>query len=441
MIVTAQPLVEMVFDFDNGDFVADIIKLEENGFIILGVTNIMGTGKNIFIKLNNNGDTLWTKITPYYGSSIVEYDSSFYYIAGSASGVGTLTKINKNLNKIWTKSYPYGYGPSRLSMIRKTQNQQLITNYYYKWDVPTEPPRECLRSHDTSGTVLWSGDCYMVVDDIEQSQNSNFMRVAKSYYDDYKDYIIVEDSSGNFIYLKNLLGGWNSRLEEIVFYSDTAFVIGYDRINDEDSRFMKVFKVGIDSGNIFWQNIYIDPVGDISSACNGINNQILVTGRLLKDGIMVAYIFSFDSSGDSISTSYIDKFSDLRPVKIISYENSYYLVGTIYNDDESKDIYYLKAPLDTVLVNIPETSEVRKDMFKVMPNPASNKLNITLNTLAAGTEIRLYNSAGIVIRVIDLLPFQIEYIVDISSLPTGMYVAIMLDEGSVQDKVKVVISR
>jgi len=415
----SQTYVEKIFDFDIGDQVSDIIKLEGDGLLILGMTNIDGIGKNVFIRLNNNGDSIWTKVTNYYGYSIVQYDNSSFYIAAGISGVATLTKLDNDLNKIWKKTYPYGYGPSKLNKIQKSHNSQLIANYYFKWDIPSEPPRECLNAYDSTGAGLWSGNCYMVVDDIEQMSNDNYIRAVKSHYAGDTDFAIIEDSLGEFVgRYKFEESSRRTRLREIVLVDDTAIIIGTDRRQDLDNAFINIFKLDTDSISLQGHYSFFDSIGGIFSGCKGLNNSVLVTGNQLRNGRVVPFIFTFNSSGDSISTSYIDKFYNLSITNIISYENSFYAIGTIYNEDESQDIYFLKAPLDTVLVSIDKPVIEDQSNCVIYPIPATNKLFIKYSEPRRLRKYKLFSSTGQLLHNKQLMKNEI----DVSDLRTGLYI-------------------
>ncbi len=80
LTIGAQSYFEMVLDYNNSDFVSDIDKLSEDGFLIFCRTrnDISGIQNNIIIKLDNNGDTIGSEFIPFYGYSIVEFDSCFY---------------------------------------------------------------------------------------------------------------------------------------------------------------------------------------------------------------------------------------------------------------------------------------------------------------------------------------------------------------------------
>jgi hypothetical protein len=96
--------------------------------------------------------------------------------------------------------------------------------------------------------------------------------------------------------------------------------------------------------------------------------------------------------------------------------------------------------LDTTTVNLDELYKQMHQM-KVRPNPANNKLYFTLGDLVIGTKISLYNTQGLIVKQLALNPLQKEYIMDISELPSGLYVAILHNYVSIIDRRKVVISK
>lgn len=442
LFVSSQPLVEKIFDFDNIDYASDIINLEEGGFLILGSTTIDGVGMNVFIRINENGDTLWTKTKPYYGNSIVQYDASHYYIAGSYTdgetgySYGVLSKIDQNCDRIWLRTYPYSYGYSRLSNLKKSSNGELVLNWYRILEDWQTPPMECLNAYDTSGNVLWSADCSMVMNDFEQLPNENYIKLGKNDYGIHYDFISTYTSTGNYIDGLSLGDNSSAILNEIVLYGDTAFIAGTgDAIN--------IFKIDTENSELIWQKEYLIYFCNIKSAYNGLNNEILITGNYKVDSYFQTFILTINSNGDSISTSYIDKFHIMNPAKIISNDESYYLIGTIENEDESKDIYFLKAPLDTVLVSTKEINHTLvPNHFQISPNPANNNVNFSID-IENHTElqIRIANINGIGVYNKLIAPNQTQHQIDISAWQSGIYIITLLQDGKILQREKLIVKR
>ena len=439
VLVLGQPLVETVFDFNNVDYVNDIIELEEGGFLILGATTIDGVGKNVFIRINDNGDTLWTKIKPYYGYSIVQYDSLYYYISGSyISGVtgfsdGVLNKLDNNFNRLWIKTFSSNTAWMKLSNIKKSRNNELLLNWYRIFDDWQTPPLECLNAYDTSGNALWGAGCSMAMKDFEQLPNKNLIKLGKDGYG-YNDYVRVYDSAGNYVYNIDLVGHGYTILNEIILSGDTAFIIG------REDGIIRVHKIETDTGVVVWEKQYFD--GNVVSACNGMENQMLITGTSTIDNNISAYVFRINSEGDSLSTSVIDKFYNLQPRKIISNNENFYLIGTIEYEDESKDIYFLKAPLDTVLVGGREIiSGKLQDLFNVYPNPAKTKITVSLQFAGQqAISLRTYNLNGQEIYNKTISSNSTKHEIDISNWQPGIYVLGLYEKGDLLQTRELVVT-
>ena len=123
----------------------------DGGYIISGVTSGFGVNFNssYLIKLNANGDTLWTKIltgiNSNSGFSIEEtYDGGFI-IAG-----GFLIKTDSNGNVLWSRLFD-GLG-DRESVEQLTDSGFFITGTHF---FPNDYDVCCIRT-DVNGDTLWT---------------------------------------------------------------------------------------------------------------------------------------------------------------------------------------------------------------------------------------------------------------------------------------------
>ncbi len=440
MVSNSQTMVETIFDFGDFDVVTDIIKLEDEGFIILGETTTDSVHKSFFIRLNDNGDTLWTKLTPYYGSYIVEYDSSHYYLSGTKKinslNYSTIAKLDKSLSVIWMKSR---WGKS--FKIDKNINGHLVL--IYTSDPPSEyPPDAEINIYDTNGNLIMEKGHFMFMADLDILSNGNMFCTGVDGYQEVRYRYSMWDTTGSQLFASDTDDTYTYGITGVLFH-DTAIVI--NNLWESTSFYnLKISKMDSESGAILFEKVYLRLQNPRHfTADTGLNNQLLVAGSYEyaenKTGI---FIFTFTSNGDSISTSYIDKFRYIRPSKIITYDDSYYLIGVKSNGYNTySDVYFLKAPLDTVMVSIYDNRIFTQECFEVSPNPANSKLYFTLEDLASGTEIRLNNNSGIMVNAIKILPGQKKYEMNISSLSPGLYVAILMDKGRILDRIKVVISK
>jgi hypothetical protein len=113
---------EKSFGKDSVDVSSSICKTSDGNYLICGYTESFGAGEDDIyaIKINQNGDTLWTKnyggTRTDNGKSIMEINSSNYVIAGSTGSPGItsnnqdyyLIKTNSSGEASWSKNYGTG---------------------------------------------------------------------------------------------------------------------------------------------------------------------------------------------------------------------------------------------------------------------------------------------------------------------------------------------
>ncbi len=100
-----------------GESATSIRLIESGGFILAGVTNSFGAGSNdmYLIKLNNSGDSVWSKTYGYSGNEgpneVQRTNDGGYLLAGSTESVGSglrdmfLVRVDSIGNIIWSKTY------------------------------------------------------------------------------------------------------------------------------------------------------------------------------------------------------------------------------------------------------------------------------------------------------------------------------------------------
>jgi hypothetical protein len=112
-----QAVWSRTWDFEGAEYLSDIQKTADNGYIVSGYTNSHGAGNLDYylIKTNSQGDSLWTRT--YGGASsefcyVVEQTADEGYIMagyGSSFGHGSLdcylVRTNSTGDTLWTRSY------------------------------------------------------------------------------------------------------------------------------------------------------------------------------------------------------------------------------------------------------------------------------------------------------------------------------------------------
>jgi hypothetical protein len=225
--------------------------------------------------------------------------------------------------------------------------------------------------------------------------------------------------NGDQLYYKNIeenskAGGATT----ISMLEDSVLFIGATWQGHDDSVHIVVYKTDT-LGNILAEKEIVPNSNSFNESIITHDNKLLIVGSFYVGGNYDIYLYKFNRNleYDSIYTQPL-VYDSLCPYQIVS--------DTI--------------TLDTTTVNLDELYKQMHQM-KVRPNPANNILYITLGDLAIGTKISLYNTQGIVVKQLAINPLQKEYIMDISKLPSGLYVAILHNYVSIIDRRKVVISK
>lgn len=141
----------------------------DGGYLIAGYTCSFGAGRTdvYLIKVDVNGDTLWTKTYGGTGGdmgySIEKTNDGGYIIAGATSSMGLgipnflnvyLIKINKNGDTLWTKTYG-GVYPDIGRSVQQTSDGGYIIVGYKKDPFPGDWDVYVIKT-DESGDTLWT---------------------------------------------------------------------------------------------------------------------------------------------------------------------------------------------------------------------------------------------------------------------------------------------
>jgi len=223
-----ESLCSWFYGGDEDDEGMDIIPAKEGGYLILASTYSFGSGsRDIYlIRIDSNGDTLWTKT--YGGSS---YDVAYeiqptydngYVIVGCTYSEGNglsdvyLIRLNVDGDTLWTRTYggeefECGYSikecpDSGFILVGFKRSIQQPVNYYSIYIVRTD------RWGDTLWTVTHGGewDAYarwvQVVND-EEAVIVGARTVMQTL--DWNIYLLKIDRTGKIIW-KKILGGYEN---------------------------------------------------------------------------------------------------------------------------------------------------------------------------------------------------------------------------------------
>lgn len=259
---------EKTFGKDSVDIASSIVKSSDGNFLICGYTQSFGAGEDdIFtIKINQNGDTLWTKTfggsRSDIGKSVVELNSTAYLFAGSTGSPGItsnnqdyyLIKTGSAGNTIWTKN------------------------------------------HGTGGSLPfdWCNDVKLI-------SGNSIMMAGESSYNSPLDVMLVKiDSVGNSVWKKFYGNNFYDYGNSICNTTEGGMII-CGTTKDKTTQKNNIFVVKVDNnGNELWRETY----GGInnewgSSVCRTGDGNYVIAGQTNSygSGSFDIYISKIKSTG------------------------------------------------------------------------------------------------------------------------------------------------
>ena len=423
----------------------------DNGFIVDGWSRQLGGNQEIYlIKMNNNGDTLWTRLfsTPLADSwpyGIVQTNDSGFVILGVQSLGGCdynsyLFKIDQNGNFIWIKTYNYIVGTS---LVKTKDNGFLFVGNAAGFSTNAYKGLFIVKT-DFNGDTVWtkhynkintsiikpysvqqlSDDGYIVTGGIQDS--------TTQYYDQY---LLKMNSIGQIDWIKQYDFGNFEISESVKQTTDGGFIFsGY--IGDLSSSIRNSMIVKTNStGIVLWSYKY-------GTTDNEYFHDILLTfengyiscGETSNDGFVV----KMDSAGNSgcFQNAIIPQI--VIPT-LFNLENTSIGSTTLIqkNTQTFENVTYFYTNTFCTNNSIQELSVF--DNVEIYPNPFSCFATIEFQNIENKSNyFKMYNSKGQLVKQINnITNGQIK--IDRVGLDNGIYFFQLLNDNKIIKSGKLLI--
>jgi hypothetical protein len=464
-----------------------VIQTSDGGYLVCGVGN---NGKKMSsIKLDRNGDTLWSFIGDLgpgasdYLIATAEASDSNYLVVGY-SGDTTLSKSHADLIKLdknsgdtmWCRKIGLPLQSERFYSIKKTNDNGLIlTGLRYRVDLngSTIDSDLYIVKTDSSGILEWEqtfgGNGYEWGQSVEITDDGGFMvfGTTDSYGGgSYDAYLIKTDPSGNMLWQKTYgaqyvdYGGSLTKLQNGDYIlaggssisSDSTVAVAI-KINSEGTEIWnrrypptvrsmeftavkqlssgEIMVTGSDQGDTLNNSFY----GILKSL--DLNNGDIIWERqyhLFEDDSTQHYFYSMDTCSDGglvMGGMIIDR----RGINSIV-GNSYWVVKT----DCAGNEYVWDNAACPKFVGL---DEIEKDaLFNLYPNPSTGAVTLDY-FIPQNTEnqsISFYDATGKLVQKVDFTgEGQIQLNIDCSGFSNGVYQCVLVSDGEVLQQGKLVL--
>ena len=471
-----------------------------DGYGIFGGTGTLGNyfwSRIGLMKIDFDGNNLFTKT---YGDSISEYyfgnpgcliqlsDTSFIavgskntYLSNWVLQEALLIKFNKFFDTLFCKKYGDIISPVdtayQFQQIKLTGSNFIIAGGKMPYGLPT---KAILIKTDDLGNVIYersygTGAYYeghSVICTTDGGYAVGGFVWAPSPPPNYSgDPIIIKtDSAGNQVWMKNLGGPYPDNVAMLTNSIDGNIIIGTsycDSIDGggphvEGNSFRKIKIIKIDnSGTIIWNKKY----GKSEYFKTLVNIRTNVDGSLIATGVTnlskesshkdIGWMLKTTADGDSLwYREYAICDADMSYNWLLDVietpDNGYLACGVVYPsppDTGSQDGWVIKvdslgceAPGEC-WVGVKPENKLITNSFDIFPNPAGQQTNIQLRitNYELRIRIRLYDLFGREVKSVTLFPGQMDYRMDVSGLPAGLYMTIVASGDRIIGREKLVV--
>lgn len=383
LIAKSQTFNKTFGDFTSYNSFADITEVNSNNFLVVGNTDKFGAGLNdiLLFNIDSNANILWQKTLGRpeqdWGKSLKPLSDGNFLLIGSGgfnqTGTDLIIKINSNGDTLWSKGFA-GFINSCI--------ESVDGGLVFAGDITND--FGLLFKLSSSGSLLWSkkfsdgNTCMTLFRDVVETSDGGLLIAGITCANTIGQYdvlVIKTDANGNVQWRKLYGGTQGEAVGKVIINTDGNFVI-CGSTSSYGSGNESAFMLCLDgSGNILWNKLYGNTTDytTFSKIINSSDGGYIAIGHTWGD-IASAFVVKTNISGDTIWTKRYGCDSDGKSI-IQSSDGKIYICNALLAPDNTYE-----------LGNIIKTDN-NGDVFGNILNPNFTNTIITSNLFGTATTL------------------------------------------------------
>lgn len=288
----------------------DVKQTDDHGYILSGVRSGGSVNKNVVIKTDSMGEVVWSK--EYSLSvdldviSIIQTFDKGYVLLGQKVGFSdiiNIIKIDENGDTLWTRSGGNGLFTSVSSMAKTADSCFVITGYD---GLAGSGNGSFIVKMDNNGNTLWA-KTYSVnffnveASDIAETNDGGFIITgSKDVAGGREVFLLHVDRNGNFLWSKTYGNNFSNMGLSVEKTSDSGYIIG-GRIEFSSSDYDALVIKTDSLGTMQWSNTYggNDIEDGITAVQNGGDGYMVFSTYFYSGGFSNLLFIKTDQMGSS----------------------------------------------------------------------------------------------------------------------------------------------